>query len=76
MNGFRKNLMYQLKLNKMKHLIKKEPTHRSWIKRPHSNQSMKGSKKMKRLANKSFRMFIKKLSNSPINYKRNIDYEY
>lgn len=60
----------------MKHLIKKEPNLRNWLKGKHSNQSMKGSKKRKRLVNKSLRMFLKKFSNNPINYKRNIDYEY
>lgn len=76
MCGYSIRLSNNLKLNNVKHLIKKEPKLRNWLKGKHSNQSMKSSKKRKRLVSKSFRMFLKKLSNNPINYKRNIDYEY
>lgn len=60
----------------MKHLLKKEPSLRNWLKRKHENQSMKGSKKAKRFSNKSFRMYMKKLNSIPMFYKRNFNYEY
>jgi len=60
----------------MKHIIEKEPNLRNRLKRKHTNQSLKSSKKRKKILNKSFRMFLKNFNNNPINYKRNIDWEY
>lgn len=60
----------------MKNLMKKEPSLRNWLKGKHSNQSMKGSKKAKRIANKSFRMYLKKANADTNMYKKNFDYEY
>lgn len=56
--------------------MKKEPSLRNWLKGKHSNQSMKGSKKAKRIANKSFRMYLKKPNADTNMYKKNFDYEY
>ena len=60
----------------MKHLMKKEPHLRNWLKGKHSNQSMKGSKKAKRITNKSFRMYLKKANADTNMYRKNVDYEY
>jgi len=56
--------------------MKKEPHLRNWLKGKHSNQSMKGSKKAKRITNKSFRMYLKKANADTNMYRKNVDYEY
>ena len=37
---------------------------------------MKGSKKAKRITNKSFRMYLKKANADTNMYRKNVDYEY